>query len=149
MELNTWFECKVSRDQVCDDGTTRAVKEVYLVDAMSFSEAEARIIEEMKPFTSGNLDPVTVKKCKFAEVVTSEEEEATTFYKVKLFFMILDESTDKEKDMPQNILVQAKNLQAAIKKTEELMRGSLVDYRFGSVAETSILDVFAYNKKTE
>ena len=149
METNQWFEIKVKMDVVQDDGTTRAMPFRYIVDALSFTEAEARVIEEVKPYTSGNLDVDVEKKVRLSEIFTSTESQDDKWYKVKLLFITIDERTMQEKETPANILVQAGNFKRAVARLEQGMSGSLVDYRIATVEETQIVDVFSYVKKEE
>ena len=148
MDLNAWFECTVAIDQVQDDGTTKAVTQKYLVDALSFTESEDRIIEEVKPFTNGNLDVKAVKKVRIAEIFPNETGEADTWYRVKAVFITIDEKTQAEKEAPFVVMVQSASFSNARADFEKGMRGSLADYRIVSITETKILDVYKYVKKS-
>ena len=148
MDLNAWFECTVAIDQVQDDGTTKAVTQKYLVDALSFTEAEDRIIEEVKPFTKGNLDVKAVKKVRIAEIFPNETGEAGTWYRVKAVFITIDEKTQAEKEAPFVVMVQSASFSNALVDFEKGMRGSLADYRIVGITETKILDVYKYVKKS-
>ena len=148
MDLNAWFECTVAIDQVQDDGTTKAVTQKYLVDALSFTEAEDRIIEEVKPFTKGNLDVKAVKKVRIAEIFQNETGEAGTWYRVKAVFITIDEKTQAEKETPFVVMVQSASFSNALADFEKGMRGSLADYRIVGITETKILDVYKYVKKS-
>ena len=148
MDLNAWFECTVAIDQVQDDGTTKAVTQKYLVDALSFTEAEDRIIEEVKPFTKGNLDVKAVKKVRIAEIFPNETGEAGTWYRVKAVFITIDEKTQAEKEAPFVVMVQSASFSNALADFEKGMRGSMADYRIVGITETKILDVYKYVKKS-
>ena len=148
MDLNAWFECTVAIDQVQDDGTTKAVTQKYLVNALSFTEAEDRIIEEVKPFTKGNFDVKAVKKVRIAEIFPNETGEAGTWYRVKAVFITIDEKTQAEKEAPFVVMVQSASFSNALADFEKGMRGSLADYRIVSITETKILDVYKYVKKS-
>ena len=148
MDLNAWFECTVAIDQVQDDGTTKAVTQKYLVNALSFTEAEDRIIEEVKPFTKGNLDVKAVKKVRIAEIFQNETGEAYTWYRVKAVFITIDEKTQAEKEAPFVVMVQSASFSNALADFEKGMRGSLADYRIVGITETKILDVYKYVKKS-
>ena len=97
-----WFECKVQYEKVMEDGLQKKVKELYTVDALSFSEAETRIIEEMAAYISGEYEVVDIKKAKYKEIFFSDDPMADRFYKAKLQFITIDEKTEKEKR--QNVL---------------------------------------------
>ena len=143
--MHTWFLCKISYDKVLENGTDKKVTEPYLVDALSFTEAEARIIEEMTPYVSGEFSVAAVGRAKFSEIFFAEDDiNASYWYKVKLAFIVLDEKTGSEKKTFTNVLVQASDLRDAVKRLDEGMKGSMVDYIIVSVAETPIVDVYPY-----
>lgn len=135
-----WFECKVRYDKMQENGTIKKVNEPYLVDALTFTEAEARIIEEMKPFISGEYSISSEKKTKISEIFFNEG--ADRYYLVKVNFITLDENTGIEKKTVSQILVQASDFEDAVEKFNEGMKGSMADYEIGSIAETMIMDVF-------
>lgn len=142
-----WFECKVRYDKMQDNGTIKKVNEPYLVDALTFTEAEARIIEEMKPYISGEYSISSEKKTKISEIFFNEG--ADRYYLVKVNFITLDENTGIEKKTVSQILVQASDFEDAVSKFNEGMKGSMADYEIGSIAETMIMDVFGANLNPE
>ena len=83
-----WFECKVKYDRMQENGMVKKVNEPYLVDALSFTEAESRIIEEVKPFISGDFSISAVKKTKISEIFF--DETADKYYMVKVNFITPD-----------------------------------------------------------
>lgn len=135
-----WFECKVRYDKMQENGMVKKVNEPYLVDALTFTEAEARIIEEMKPFISGEYSISSEKKTKISEIFFNEGGDR--YYLVKVNFITLDENTGVEKKSVSQILVQASDFEDALDKFKEGMKGSMADYEIGSIAETMIMDVF-------
>ncbi len=144
-----WFECKIRYEKIMEDGLQKKVTEVYTVDALSFSEAEERITEEMSAYISGEFEVADIKKAAYKEIFFSEEEMADKWYKTKLQFITIDEKTEKEKRSAVNYLVQAGSLHGAVKNIEEVMGGTMIDYVIASVAETSLMDVFEYQPKTK
>lgn len=144
MAMHTWFECRIRYEKVMENGMQRKVTEPYLVDALSFTEAEARIIEEMTPFISGEFAVRGVKLADYSELFSSEEESADRWFKCKLAFTTLDEKSGAEKKTSTQVLVQAADLRDAVKKLDEGMKGTLVDYQIASVSETPIMDVYPY-----
>ncbi len=144
MEMKSWYECKVKIEVMAEGGAMKEEPKVCLVDALNFTEAEARVIEEMTPYTSGKLDVTDIKRAKYAEMFTSDSENADKWYKVKCIFITLDEKTQTEKRTAVNMLVQAENFHAAVANFDKGMRGSMMDYQIGLVQETSIFDVFPY-----
>lgn len=144
MALHTWFECKIQYEKTIENGMTKKVTEPYLVDALSFTEAEARIIEEVSPFITGEFTVANIKRANYTELFYSEDASADRWYKAKLVFITLDEKTGKEKKTSSMMLVQAIDLRSALKNLEEGMRGSMMDYVIASLQETPLMDVYAF-----
>jgi len=138
-----WFECKVSYEKMMESGVPKKVTEPYLVDALSFTEAEARIIEEMKPFISGEFIVVDIKRARIAELFFNENGDR--YYKFKVFFITLDETSGAEKKTAVQMLAQASDIKDAIAVLENGMKGTLADYAIASVSETQIMDVFPFS----
>lgn len=144
-----WFECKIRYEKTMDDGLQKKVVETYVVDALSFTEAEQRIIEEMSSYISGEFEVNDIKRAAYQEIFFSDEEMADRWYKTKLQFITIDEKTEKEKRSNVNYLVQAGTLNGAVKSIDEVMGGTMIDYVIASVAETTLMDVFEYQKKEQ
>ncbi|MDL2223262.1 DUF4494 domain-containing protein [Bacteroidales bacterium OttesenSCG-928-M11] len=138
-----WFECKVSYDKTMENGMQKKITEPYLVDALSFTEAEARIIEEMKPYISGDFTITDIKRAKFYE--TFFNDHGDRYYKIKIMLVSLDEKSGEEKKKAVQTLVQASDIKDAISVLEEGMKGTLSDYTIASVLETPIMDVFPFS----
>lgn len=144
-----WFECKVRYEKSGEDGTPKKVTETYVVDALSFSEAESRIMEEMSRWVSGELEIADLKIAQYKEIFFADSDMADKWYKAKLAFITIDEKTDKEKKTTVYYLVNAGNINSALKNVDEIMSGTMVDYQTCNLSETQIIDVFEYKKKTE
>ena len=143
--MNTeWFECKVRYDKTMENGQIKKVTEAYLVDALSFTEAEKRFLEEIEPFMSGEFTVIDIKRARIAELVESIDSQDDRWFKTKVAFISLDEKTGVEKRTTQTILVQAAELREAVKNLDEWMKGTLGDYVIVSVAETPLIDVYRY-----
>lgn len=106
--MHNWFECKVSFEKVLENGMQKKVTEPYLVDALSFTEAEARIIEEITPFISGEFTIKDIKRAKLQEIFFNENGDR--FYKAKVNFITLDEKYGAEKKTAAYMLMQASNI---------------------------------------
>ena len=130
-----------------EDGMPKKVVEIYTVDALSFSEAEERIMEEMSSYVSGEIDIVDLKIAQYKEIFFADSDLADKWYKAKLAFISIDEKTDKEKKTSVFYLVNAGNINSAIKNIDEVMGGTMIDYQTLNVSETNIMDVFEYKKK--
>ena len=149
-KTSEWFECKVQYEKVMEDGYVKKVTELYTVEALSFSEAEARIIEEMSLYINGEYEVKDIKKSKYKDILFSYDKNDDRFYQAKIQFITLDEKTKKEKRSNFVCLVQAATLNGAIKGIDEVMGGTMSDYDSVEAKETKILDVIEYvvkNKK--
>ncbi|MDE5948876.1 MAG: DUF4494 domain-containing protein [Prevotella sp.] len=142
-----WFECKIRYEKVLEDGMQKKVTEAYTVDALSFTEAEQRIMEEMSAYISGEFDVADIKKAAYKEIFFSDDDTADRWYKAKLQFITVDEKSGKEKRSSVNYLVNAGTLNGAVKNIMDVMNGTMIDYAIASVAETQLMDVFEYKKK--
>lgn len=145
--MYNWFECKVRYDKTLETGIIKTVTEPYLVDALSFTEAEARIIEEIKPFISGEFTIADIKRVKYAESFFNETGDK--YYKTKLYFITLDEKSGSEKKTAVNMLVQASELKEAVETVEREMGKGMIDYTIAAVNETLIMDVFPYHAEKQ
>ena len=144
-----WFECKIRYEKVMEDGLQKKVNENYVVDALSFSEAETRITEEMSAYISGEFEVADIKKAVFKEVFFTDDNIADKWYKAKLQFITIDEKTETEKRSTVTYLVQAGSMNGAMKNIDEVMGGTMIDYVVASVAETTIMDVYEYGKSND
>lgn len=138
--MTQWIKTSVRFDKIMENGAVKKVTEPYLVDALSFTEAEARIIEEVTPFISGDFTVSAVKKCKISEVF--RDGSGDRWYLVKVAFITIDEKTAAEKRSVSQILVQANDFANAVENFNDGMKGTLADFEIVSVAETPIMDVF-------
>ena len=145
--MHTWFECKIRYEKVMENGMQKKVTEPYLVDALSFTEAEARIIEEMTPFITGEFSVSDIKRANYSELFPSEEESADRWFSCRLEFVTLDEKSGAEKKTKTNVLVQAADLRDAMKKLDEGMKGTMADYNAVCIKETALMDVFPFTEK--
>ena len=144
-----WFECKIRYEKVMEDGLQKKVNENYVVDALSFSEAEKRIIEEMSSYISGEFEVADIKKAAYKEIFFTDDNIADKWYKAKLQFITIDEKTEKEKRSSVTYLVQAGSMNGAMKNIDEVMGGTMIDYVVASVVETTLMDVYEYGKAND
>jgi hypothetical protein len=142
--MHNWFECKISYEKALENGMQKRVTEPYLVDALSFTEAENRIIELIRPFITGEFIVTDIKRARLSEIFFNENGDR--FYRIKVYFIALDEKSGAEKKTAAQMLVQASTLKEAIAGLEEGMKGTMADYTVASIVETQLIDVFPYNK---
>lgn len=141
--MSVWFETKVRYDKMQENGAVKKVNEPYLVDALSFTEAEARIIEAITPYISGEFSVSAVKKTRISEIFFNEGGDR--YFMVKVNFITPDEKTGVEKKSASYILVQASSVADALDKFNEGMKGTMADFEVASVAESPLMDVFPLN----
>lgn len=145
-----WFICKVRYEKMQEDGMQKKVTESYVIDAVSFTEAEERITEEMSAYISGEFEVKDISLAPFGEIFFDENPSADRYYKAKLAFITIDEKSGNEKRQNVTYLVHAENFNQAVKNVDEVMGGTMIDYEIISIAETQIMDVFEYRlKETE
>lgn len=138
--MANWFECKVRYDKTTESGVVKKVNEPYLVDALTFTEAEARIIEEITPFISGEFSISAVKRTRISEIFT--DDTADKWYLVKVAFITIDERTAAEKRSISQILVAGSDFKGAYDNFVEGMKSTMADYEIVSISETMIMDVY-------
>lgn len=147
--MNNWFESKVTFEKKMENGMQKKVTEAYILDALSWTEAEARTIEELKPFISGEFTIADIKRAKLSEIFFLEGGEY--FFKAKVQFITIDEKGGNEKKTSVSMLVQANDIDQAHEVLKKGMEGTMADWVCASMTETKIMDVFPYSddsKKT-
>lgn len=138
--MANWFECKVRYKKTMENGMIKAVTDSYLVDALSFTEAEARITEEIRPFVSDDFTISAVKRTKISEIFY--DDSADKWYLVKVAFITIDEKTAAEKKSTTLILTAASDFKGAYDNFMAGMAGTLADFEIQSIVETPIMDVY-------
>lgn len=139
-----WYECKVAYDKNTEQGLSK-VNELYLINALSFTEAEKRIIDYVTPYVSmGALEVTNIKRALFAELFLSNEEEDDRYFKARVNIISVDERSGKEKRTGVNILIQAITLEKALSKLLEQLGKEAQDYEVASIGETQLMDVVPY-----
>lgn len=148
-EMNNWFESKVTFEKQMENGMQKKVTEVYIFDALSWTEAEARTIEELKSFISGEFTITDIKRAKISEMFFLEDGEY--FFRAKVQFITIEEKGGTEKKTSVSMLVQANDIDQAHEVLKKGMAGTMADWVCASMTETKIMDVFPYSndaKKT-
>ena len=140
--MQNWFEVKVKYEKTAEEGKIVKVNEVYLFDALTFTEAEARVNEELKPFISGEFFAATIRRAKINELFANENGDK--WYKSKVYFISLDEEKGVEKKTACTMMVQANDIKEALDGLQEGMKESMADYEIASIVETAILDVYPF-----
>lgn len=137
-----WFEVKVKYSMIGENGAEKKMSEPYLVDALSFTEAEARINKEMEPYLSDDFQIVNMKRANYTDLL--EDEDGDKYFKCKIVFVTIDEEKGKEKKTSNYILVQAKDIESALLNLKAGFRDMTIDWDVTTISETLIMDVFKY-----
>lgn len=147
--MSYWFECKVSYERQADAMGMKKVSEIYLVNALSFTEAEERIIAEISPLVSiGELEVTNIKRVKYAELFLNDRESADRFFKARVNFITIDEKSGTEKKAGVNMLIKSESLAEALGELVKQMESQLGEYEIASITDTQILDVIQYEPKS-
>lgn len=138
----TWYECKVKYRKMSDTGAQKVTTEPYLVDAISYTEAETRINEEMKAYISDEFKITNIKVANFAEIHPFENTDR--WFKSKVSLIAFDEESGKERKTNMYLLVQANDVKEAYDNTVAVMKDTMGDYTIPAITESPIMDVFPY-----
>lgn len=140
--MNKWYLCKVSYERQADSMGMKKVTEGYLVDALSFTEAEARVVKEITPFVSvGVLEVVNIRPMRLAELIFDGESDK--YYRAKVDLTTID-SNGHERTTSMAMLVQANSLLGATMELTAHLDDNLSVYKLVGICELDILDVFQY-----
>ncbi len=146
--MTQYFECKVRYEKTLENGLVKRVTEPYIVEALSFTEAEARFTQEIEPFVSGSEYEISdIRKARLSDLIESQDGNDDRWFKAKVAFLSLDEVSGQEKRTNQTMLVKAQDLRVAVKNLDAYMAGSMADYLIVGLAETAIMDIFHYKVK--
>lgn len=140
--MHTWFECKIKYEKTAEEGKIVKVNEAYLVDALTFSEAEERINKEMEPFISGEFSVANIRRARINEMFFSENGDK--WYRCKVYFISFDEEKGVEKKVAATMMVLANDIKEAWDGLNEGMKGTMADYQVAAITETNIVDVYKY-----
>lgn len=140
--VSKYYEVKIQYQNILENGKEKKVTEQYVVEALSFTEAETRIIEEMTPYISGEFDVVSEKIAPYNEIFLSDNYTDDKWFVSKVSFITIDEKTEKEKKQTFRYLVQAATSELALDYTKEMLSHGMSDYRIDAVQDTPTLDVF-------
>ena len=141
-KVSKYYEVKIQYHKMQEDGKEKKVTEQYVVEALTFTEAESRIIEEMTPYISGEFDVVSEKIAPYNEIFLSDRTDDDKWFISKVGFITLDERTDKEKKQTFRYLVQAATSELALDYTKEMFSHGMSDYCIEAVQDTPTLEVF-------
>lgn len=142
-----WYECKVKYRKLDETGVQKVVSEPYLVDALSFTEAESRINTEMAAFVSEEFKIVNIKVANYSEI--HHFENSDRWFKSKVSLLAYDEESGKERKTSFYLLVQANDVKEAFDNTTQVMQNTMGEYTIPAISESPIIDVFHFFKGEE
>lgn len=148
--MNSWFTVKVKYTKQLDDGTFKRVSEPYLIAAMTFSDAETRIYEELGMSIRGEFVVNGIARTDIHEIFYYED--ADTWYKCKITYEAASDNPDeggKAKKISQNMLVSAHSVKEAYERIKESLKGMMMDYMIPSISISPIVDIFPFNDSGE
>ena len=123
-----FFIVSVRYEKTLEDGTETKTTEQYVVDALSWSECEAKTVDEMSAYVSGDMDIVAMKKANFSELFLSDVDSEDKYYDCCINMITIDEKTNKEKKTKVRYLVQGDSIEKAKKNVDNVMGKSMIDY---------------------
>jgi len=139
--MNNWYECKVKYQKVDENGKQKAVSELYMVDAVSFTDAEAQITKELEQYAGlGEFNVVSIKTTNYTEIIPNEAGDR--WFKCKAVFISFDEKSGKERRTSSNLLVQANDVKDAYEVLSKALSTSISDFTIPLIQESSIMDIF-------
>lgn len=139
--MSNWFECKVKYQKVDENGKQKGVSELYMVDAVSFTDAESRIIKELEDYAGlGEFIVASIKTTNYAEIIPNESGDR--WFKCKAVFISFDEKSGKERRTSSSMLVQATDVKDAYEVLSKALSTSISDFTIPTVQESSIMDIF-------
>jgi|SRR5690606_5818872 hypothetical protein len=145
--MRTWFLCKVKYAKENEQGLLKNVSEQYLVDAVSFTEAEARIYDMLGSVIRGDFQVTNISKSNIVDVFFFEDSDV--WYKCKITYVVADADSGKEKKVTQFMLVSAHNVKDAYDRIFESLNNMLVSFVVPDINESPIVEIFPYEKDDE
>ena len=146
---SNWFEVGIRYQKTQEDGSEKSVTEKYAIDALSFTEGESAITEEMAAYIGDEFKVKSMQEASYREVFFSDKDDDDCWYKAKLQFIIIDDKSDREKRSNVTDLVQAKSMHRAISNIDEVMKKTMIDYEIIGLSKTNVYDVFEHKTKEE
>jgi hypothetical protein len=145
--MRTWFLCRVKYAKENEQGLLKNVSEQYLVDAVSFTEAEARIYDMLGSVIRGDFQVTNISKSNIVDVFFYEDIDV--WYKCKVSYVVADADSGKEKKITQYMLISAHHVKEAYDRIHESLNNMLVSFNVPDITESPIIEIFPYEKDEE
>lgn len=139
--MATWFLCKIRYRKQSENGKQLTINESYLIDSVSFTDAEARIYQELSSIIK-DFSLTGVRPMRLTDVF--HYEDAETWYKCKVNYISIDEKSGKEKKVQNTMLVSASTVKQAYERIEESLSTMLVPFEISDINITNIMEIFPY-----
>ena len=143
--MNTWFKVKVKYTKQLESGSFKRVSEPYLLSAMTFTDAEARIYEELGSFIRGEFSVMGISREDIQDIF--QYDDADTWFKCKISYENIDDDGDKKRTVTQNFLVSAKTVKDSYERIEESLETLMLDYQIISIIASPIVEIFPYKEE--
>ncbi|MEL6561383.1 MAG: DUF4494 domain-containing protein [Bacteroidota bacterium] len=138
--MKIWYSCKVKFTKETEDGFLKQVSENYLVDAVSYTDAESRIYAIMEDYVRGEFSVASIAKTNLSEVINYEDEE--NWYKCKVTYSTVDADKGKEVKVTTYMLVSAAHVKQAFERVEDNLSSMLVPFDIPAINLTNFVEVF-------
>jgi hypothetical protein len=145
--MNNWFTVKVKYTKQLDNGQFKRVSEPYLLAAMTFTDAEARIYEELGSIIKGEFNVVGITRTEIHDIFAYDD--ADVWYKVKITYESQTDDEEKAKKVAQNFLVSAHSVKDAFDRIKESLSTLMVDYQIPSIIVSPIVEIFPYTENLD
>lgn len=145
--MNNWFTVKVKYTKQLDNGALKRVSEPYLLAAMTFTDAEARIYEELGSVIRGEFNVVGIARTEIHDIFMYDD--ADVWYKCKVKYENVDGDSEKTRKVTQNFLVSAGSVKQAFERIQESLSTLLVDFEIPSITVSPIVEIFPYNEELD
>ena len=143
--MNTWFKVKVKYTKQLESGSFKRVSEPYLLSAMTFTDAEARIYEELGTFIRGEFSVMGITREDIQDIF--QYDDADSWFKCKISYDNIDDDGDKKRTVTQNFLVSAKTVKDSYERIEESLETLMLDYQIISIIASPIVEIFPYKEE--
>ena len=145
--MNSWFTVKVKYTKQLDNGALKRVSEPYLLAAMTFTDAEARIYEELGSVIRGEFNVTGIARTELHDIFAYDD--SGVWYKCKVTYESMDADTEKAKRVAQNFLIEAHSVKEAFDRMQESLKGLMVDFQIPSIMVSPIIDIFPFNENLD
>lgn len=145
--MNSWFTVKVKYTKQLENGALKRVSEPYLLAAMTFTDAEARIYEELGTMIQGEFIVTGIARTELNDVFAYDD--SGVWFKCKAQYENFDADTEKSKRVSQNFLIEANSVKEAFERMSESLKGLMVDFQIPSIIQSPIVDIFPYSEELD